>query len=176
MQAAQQAAQQAAAAGQPSYQDRPQAQPGHPSRSPFEPPAPASYQGQPSYQSQPAYAAAPGSAGQQPSFQGRPSYQQVHQPALPTAAQVPTQDQAPAAPAVQPVKTQTTHGLPKRVPLARLPAEAMDDTPEAASPAERDPSRVSASMVAYARGIGGRGAPGSAPQAPYTPPSSNGTF
>ena len=73
-------------------------------------------------------------------------------------------------------RSQTTHGLPKRVPLARLPAEAMDEAPEATSPAERDPSRVSASMVAYARGIGGRGAPGSAPQTPYTPPSSTGTF
>jgi hypothetical protein len=53
----------------------------------------------------------------------------------------------------------------------------MDETPEEAVPAERDPSRVSASMVAYARGIGGRGAPGSAPQTPYTPPpTSTGTF
>jgi hypothetical protein len=92
-----------------------------------------------------------------------PSPQQAAQQALPTAP--PTG------------RTQTTHGLPKRVPLARLPAEAMDETPEEAVPAERDPSRVSASMVAYARGIGGRGAPGSAPQTPYTPPpTSTGTF
>jgi signal transduction histidine kinase len=179
------------AAAQPSYQS----QPAYPAASAAQP----SFQNQPSYQSHPAY---PTTAAQ-PSFQGEPSYQPqpsvptpvqpsfqsqtsfqprptapapaqpsfLAQPALPTAPQAPA---PPPAPAAEQVKT--THGLPKRVPLARLPAEAMDDVPEATSPAERDPSRVSASMVAYARGIGGRGAPGSAPQTPYTPPSSTGTF
>ncbi|WP_370366228.1 nitrate- and nitrite sensing domain-containing protein [Catenulispora sp. GP43] len=174
----------ARAAGQPSYQ--PQAQPEYQVRAAFEPPAP-SYQGQPSFQSHPAYPAAP-TPGSQPSYQGQPSFQSrppvpvqpsfQTQPALPIAAQapVPAQQPAPAPAPAEQVRVKTTHGLPKRVPLARLPAEAMDEAPEATSPAERDPSRVSASMVAYARGIGGRGAPGSAPQTPYTPPSSTGTF
>ncbi|MEY9892068.1 signal transduction histidine kinase [Catenulispora sp. MAP5-51] len=189
-QAAQAAQVQAVAAAQgaahPSYQT--QAQSEYQVRSAFEPPAPPSHQGQPSFQSHPAYPAGPTPGGQQPSFQGQPSYQSrppapvqpsfQTQPALPTAAPAPVayQPPAPAPAAAEQVRVQTTHGLPKRVPLARLPAEAMDEAPEATSPAERDPSRVSASMVAYARGIGGRGAPGSAPQTPYTPPSSTGTF
>ena len=175
VQAAQAAARAAAAqAAQPSYQT--QAQPEYQMRSAFEPPAHPSYQNRPSFQSHPAPPAAPAPTGS-PSFQSPPTVQarpavpvqpsfQV-QPALPTAAPAPAAEQA---------KPKTTHGLPKRVPLARLPAEAMDEQPEQTSPAERDPSRVSASMVAYARGIGGRGAPGSAPQTPYTPPSSTGTF
>ena len=47
----------------------------------------------------------------------------------------------------------TLHGLPKRVPLARLPTEAMEQAPDEPSSMVRDPSRVSASMAAYARGI-----------------------
>ncbi|MBS2553463.1 nitrate- and nitrite sensing domain-containing protein [Catenulispora sp. NL8] len=181
---------------QPSYQDQPSYQ-GHPS---FQ--GEHSFQGDPSFQPQPS-AQPPGAVPVQPSFQtqasqfqtqasqnqasqfqGQSSYQPrpaapaqqasfQAQPALPTAPAAPA---TPPAPAAEQPKLKTTHGLPKRVPLARLPAEAMDDEPEVASPAERDPSRVSASMVAYARGIGGRGAPGSAPQTPYTPPSSTGTF
>ncbi|ACU72221.1 putative sensor with HAMP domain [Catenulispora acidiphila DSM 44928] len=181
-----QAAQAAAQAAHPSYQT--QAQPEYQVRAAFEPPAQPSFQGRPSFQtqqSQPAYPAAPAPAGSPP-FQGQSSYQArptvpaqpsyQAQPALPTAAPGPVAVPPAAAPAQERTESKTTHGLPKRVPLARLPAEAMDEEPEAASPAERDPSRVSASMVAYARGIGGRGAPGSAPQTPYTPPSSTGTF
>jgi signal transduction histidine kinase len=193
-----QASYQQAHPGQPSYQPQAPIQPEYQSRAAFEPPA------QPSYQPHPAYPAPAGPAAQaaQPPFQEAPSYQKQPtavpvqpsfqtqqsfqprptvppqpsfqaQPALPTAPAAPA---TPPAPAAEQAKPKTAHGLPKRVPLARLPAEAMDDVPEATSPAERDPSRVSASMVAYARGIGGRGAPGSVPQTPYTPPSSTGTF
>ncbi|MEY9860874.1 signal transduction histidine kinase [Catenulispora sp. GAS73] len=152
----------AATAAQPSSQGEPSYQPRPTVPTPVQP----SFQNQPSYQPRPPApvpAPAPAPAPMQPSYQA--------QPALPTAPQAPAPPPAPAAEQVR-----TTHGLPKRVPLARLPAEAMDDVPEETSPAERDPSRVSASMVAYARGIGGRGAPGSVPQTPYTPPSSTGTF
>ncbi|MFL6114196.1 MAG: nitrate- and nitrite sensing domain-containing protein, partial [Catenulispora sp.] len=108
-------------------------------------------------------------------------------PAIPSGPverdQPPPADPGSAAPPNPPRRT--LHGLPKRVPLDRLPAEAMGELPEAvaANPAERDPSRVSASMAAYARGIGGRATgaprpparPGS-PQPPYTPTSSTGNF
>jgi signal transduction histidine kinase len=183
--AAAKAAQAAAGhAAQPSYQT--QAPSDYQMRAAFEPPLPPSYQPRPSFQSHPAYPAAPTPGGQppyqspatvqpRPAVPVQPSYQA--QPALPTASAQAVPRPAPApSPAAEQARSKTTHGLPKRVPLARLPAEAMDEQPEATSPAERDPSRVSASMVAYARGIGGRGAPGSAPQTPYTPPSSTGTF
>ncbi|OLE20855.1 MAG: hypothetical protein AUG49_23480 [Catenulispora sp. 13_1_20CM_3_70_7] len=109
------------------------------------------------------------------------------QPAIPSGPgegeQPPAPD--PGAGAAPNPPRRTMHGLPKRVPLDRLPAEAMGELPEAvaANPAERDPSRVSASMAAYARGIGGRAAPAprpparpGTPQPPYTPTSSTGNF
>jgi hypothetical protein len=64
------------------------------------------------------------------------------------------------------------------VPLARLPAEALAAVePEAdETPTERDPAIVSASMAAYARGLGGRTPDGSQTQPPYPPMTSTGNF
>jgi signal transduction histidine kinase len=71
----------------------------------------------------------------------------------------------------------TIHGLPKRVPLARLPAEALAG-PEAppTSPVDRDPARTSASMASYARGLSGRSPDEPAAYSPYPQISSPGNF
>ena len=93
----------------------------------------------------------------------------------PATAPAVSQTEPEPEPARPQIKLRTAHGLPKRVPLDRLPAEALTDPSQVeAAPAERDPSRVSASMTAYVRGIGGRGAPGVS-QIPYTPSPNSGT-
>jgi hypothetical protein len=104
-----------------------------------------------------------------------PGFRPPPEAAEPAPGMSPPPPRAPA-PAQPQIKLRTAHGLPKRVPLDRLPAEALTEQSEVeAAPAERDPSRVSASMAAYVRGIGGHNAPG-ASQIPYTPSPNSGTY
>lgn len=81
---------------------------------------------------------------------------------VPAPAPVP-----PPPPAPEPTKT-TIHGLPIRVPQTSLPAEARAagaNSAPPATPTERDPRRVSATMAAYARGLNSRpGQPGAGGQ------------
>ena len=65
----------------------------------------------------------------------------------------------------------TLHGLPKRVPLARLPAEAVQEEVAPDAEDQRDSSQVASVLAAYARGIGGNSsepAPGPTPHVPTT--------
>jgi hypothetical protein len=103
---------------------------------------------------------------------------------LPAAASQSTPAQSvPERPAPPKASETTLHGLPIRVPMARLPAEALavgNEPVASATPTERDPEKVSASMAAYGRGLTGR--PGSPPpasapstsQSPYPPMPSSG--
>jgi signal transduction histidine kinase len=76
-----------------------------------------------------------------------------------------------------PVPAETTlHGLPKRVPLARLPLEALEeqDTPDAED--QRDSSQVSSVLAAYARGIGGHNPDTATSATPRPPTTTSGNF
>jgi signal transduction histidine kinase len=74
-----------------------------------------------------------------------------------------------------PVET-TLHGLPKRVPLARLPSDIDDkeDIPDAED--RRDSTQVASVLAAYARGIGGQTSEAVGSTTPYPPTISTGTF
>jgi hypothetical protein len=98
-------------------------------------------------------------------------------PAAPAAPTTPTGGSAWPRPAGGATAGTTLHGLPKRVPLARLPAEAFpeaQDTPSAED--QRDSSQVASVLAAYARGIGGHSSEGASSVPPYPPTTTTGNF